>query len=212
MSDIIPKGMMIILSSPSGAGKTTLVKLLSSKNNNFKISISHTTRIPRSNETEAKDYFFVEKKKFQNFVENNCFFEYAKVFNNLYGTLKEPVIKELSKGNNVLFDIDWQGTKQIKKHNLNYKLFTIFILPPSIDAIKERLVKREIKDKSIINERMSQFKNDVLHWEEYDYVVINNDLENCYKEIFRAILLQNNNKKVDFDKNIIRKKAEELSS
>ena len=127
MPDIIPKGMMIILSSPSGAGKTTLVKLLSSKNNNFKISISHTTRIPRSNETEAKDYFFIEKKKFQNLVENNCFFEYAKVFNNLYGTLKEPAIKELSKGNNVLFDIDWQGTKQIKKHNLNYKLFTIFI-------------------------------------------------------------------------------------
>ena len=212
MSTIIPKGMMIILSSPSGAGKTTLVKLLSSKNNNFKISISYTTRIPRHNEIEGNDYFFVEKKKFQNLVENNCFFEHAKVFNNLYGTLKEPVIKELSKGNNVLFDIDWQGTKQIKKHNLNHKLFTIFILPPSIEAIKERLVKREIKDKSIINERMSQFKNDVLHWEEYDYVVINNDLENCYKEIFRAILLQNNNKKVDFDKNIIRKKVKELSS
>ena len=212
MSTIIPKGMMIILSSPSGAGKTTLVKLLSSKNNNFKISISYTTRIPRHNEIEGNDYFFVEKKKFQNLVDNNCFFEYAKVFNNLYGTLKEPVIKELSKGNNVLFDIDWQGTKQIKKHNLNYKLFTIFILPPSIDAIKERLAKREIKDKPIINERMSQFKNDVLHWEEYDYVVINNDLENCYEEIFRAISLKGNNKKVDFDKNIIRKKAEELSS
>ena len=136
----------------------------------------------------------------------------TKVFNNLYGTLKEPAIKELSKGNNVLFDIDWQGTKQIKKHNLNYKLFTIFILPPSIDAIKERLAKREIKDKPIINERMSQFKNDVLHWEEYDYVVINNDLENCYEEIFRAISLKENNKKVDFDKNIIRKKVKELSS
>ena len=210
MSNITPKGMMIVLSSPSGAGKTTLTKLLSSKNNNFKISVSYTTRIPRHNEIEGKDYFFVEKEKFQNLVDNNCFFEYATVFNNLYGTLKEPVIKELSKGNNVLFDIDWQGTKQIKKHNLDYKLFTIFILPPSIDELKERLSKREIKNKSIIQERMLQFKNDLLHWKEYDYVVINSNLESCYKEIFNAILAGSSNKKINFNKNYIKKKVENL--
>ena len=131
-------GVMIILSSPSGAGKTTLVNLLS-KQDNFEISISHTTRQPRPNEISDKDYFFVSDEKFQRLIKNQEFLEYAKVFNNYYGTTRTPVIDKLNKGKNVLFDIDWQGADQIKNKRLHYKLITFFILPPSKDILFERL-------------------------------------------------------------------------
>ena len=167
---------MVILSSPSGAGKTTLVKLLS-KNKNFHKSISHTTRRPRSSEIADKDYYFVNHEKFEGLIKNEEFLEYAKVFNHLYGTTRTPVIEKLEKGENVIFDIDWQGADQIKNKKLNYKLITFFILPPSKEILFERLSNRDMKDKLIVEERMKEFSRDVLHWINYDYVIINDNLE-----------------------------------
>ena len=206
------QGMMIVLSSTSGAGKTTLTRMLSEKNDNFIISISHTTRIPRNNEVNGKDYFFVDKKEFQELIKNNCFIEHATVFNNLYGTMKEPVIKDLSKGKNVLFDIDWQGAEQIKKKKLDFKLITLFILPPSSKELKERLHNREKRDDVMIDERMSQFKNDILHWKDYDYVVINNELSDCYNQIQKIILSESKGLKCNYDGKKIEEKVIELIS
>ena len=206
------QGMMIVLSSPSGAGKTTLTRMLSEKNDNFIISISHTTRTPMYNEVNGKDYFFVDKKEFQKLIKNNCFIEYATVFNNLYGTMKEPVIKDLSKGKNVLFDIDWQGAEQIKKKKLDFKLITLFILPPSSKELKERLHNREKRDDVMIDERMSQFKNDILHWKDYDYVVINNELSDCYNQIQKIILSESKGLKCNYDGKKIEEKVIELIS
>ena len=203
-------GMMIVISSPSGVGKTTLVKLLAARNNNFEISISNTTRIPRKNEIEGKDYYFVSKEKFNSLVNKKSFYEHAKVFNNFYGTLKDPVLKKLSNGKYVLFDIDWQGSEQIKKLKLKNKLISIFILPPNIQTLRDRLSRRDIKDKLILKERMSQFKSDVLHWKKYDYIVINNDLEECYQSIMSIIDCERKGKKILFDYNKIKKKISQL--
>ena len=169
-------GVMVILSSPSGAGKTTLVNLIP-KLDKFEISTSHTTRQPRPNETHAKDYYFVNNEEFKRLIQNSEFLEYAKVFKNYYGTTRTPVIDKLNKGKNVLFDIDWQGADQIKNKKLDYKLITFFILPPSKDILFERLSNRDMKDKLIVEERMKQFDRDVLHWINYDYVVINDNLK-----------------------------------
>ena len=204
--------MMIIISSPSGVGKTTLVKLLAERNENFEISISNTTRTPRKNEIDGKDYYFINKEKFNDLINTKSFYEYAKVFNNLYGTLKDPVIKNLSQGKDVLFDIDWQGTEKIKKLELKNKLISIFILPPNIETLRDRLSNRDMKDKLILKERMSQFKKDVLHWKEYDHVVINNDLEKCYQTIMSIIVCEKKGKKFLFDKNKIKEKIFELIS
>ncbi len=175
-------GKMIILSSPSGAGKTTLVKKIS-KEKNYKISISHTTREPRPNEIDGIDYNFIPQEKFQKLVKENAFLEYANVFKNLYGSTKDQVFKDLSQGFNVLFDIDWQGAKQIKKQTLNYKLVSFFILPPSREVLYQRLILRGETNDEIIQMRMQQFDKDILHWVDYDFVVINEDLNLCYKEI-----------------------------
>jgi len=156
-------GVMIVLSSPSGAGKTTLVSKLSTIDN-FEISVSHTTRQPRPNEKSNKDYYFVNEKEFRRLIKNEEFLEYAKVFNNFYGTTRTPVIDKLNKGRNILFDIDWQGADQIKNKKLDYKLITFFILPPSKEELLERLSNRDMKDKLIAEERMKQFERDVLHW------------------------------------------------
>ena len=204
--------MMIVISSPSGAGKTTLVKLLAERNKNFEISISHTTRAPRKNEIEGKDYYFTSDEKFNDLIKIKSFYEYARVFDNLYGTLKDPVIKKLSQGKDVLFDIDWQGSEQMKKLKLKNKLISIFILPPNIKTLKDRLTNRDMRDKLILRERMSQFKNESLHWKEYDYVVINNDLEKCYQAIMSIIDCEKEGKKFLFDQNKIREKISELIS
>ena len=204
-------GIMIILSSPSGAGKTTLVNLLS-KLDNFEISISHTTRLPRPNEVPDKDYYFVNENEFNRLIHNQEFLEYAKVFDNLYGTTRTPVINELSKGKNVLFDIDWQGADQIKNKKLDYKLITFFILPPSKEVLFERLSNRDMKDKLIAEERMKQFSRDVLHWINYDYVVINDDLNNCYLKIYNLIEAEINNGSKDYDLTYIRAHIEKLIS
>jgi len=204
-------GIMIILSSPSGAGKTTLVNLLS-KLNNYEISISHTTRQPRANEIPNKDYYFVNETEFQRLIKNQEFLEYAKVFNNFYGSTRTPVINNLNKGKNVLFDIDWQGADQIKNKKLDYKLITFFILPPSKEELFERLTNRDMKDKLIAEERMKQFGRDVLHWINYDYVVINNDLDSCFKKIQSLIDAEINNGSKDYDKEFIRSHIEKLTS
>ena len=205
-------GMMVIVSSPSGAGKTTLVKLLSKRNKNFEISISNTTRVPRRDEIEGKDYYFINEEKFNDLIKTKSFYEHARVFNNLYGTLKDPVIKHLSHGKDVLFDIDWNGSKQMKRLKLKNKLISIFILPPNIKTLRDRLSNRDMKDKLILKERMNQFKNDVLHWKEYDYIVINNDLEKCYKAIMSIIDCEKKGKKFLFDQNKIKEKISELVS
>ncbi len=203
MSSFI-KGGMYILSSPSGAGKTTLVKKIST-NQNFITSISYTTRLPRPNEKDGKDYFFISKKKFKNLIKKKKFLEHAKVFKNYYGSSKDLVIKNLNKGNNVIFDIDWQGTQKIKKKKLKFKLFTIFILPPSKKELIRRLTKRENKNLNTVNQRMRQFKKDLLKWKEYNYVVINDDLNKCYKKVMKAIKSKNLNFNKKFIKNHIDK-------
>jgi len=204
-------GVMIILSSPSGAGKTTLVNLLSKKKN-FEVSISHTTRQPRQNEIDQKDYFFISEERFKRLIKNEEFLEYAKVFDNFYGTTRTPVIDKLNKGKNVLFDIDWQGADQIKNKKLDYKLITFFILPPSKEVLFDRLSNRDMKDKLIAEERMKQFSRDVLHWINYDYVVINKDLDECYSKIENLIQAEINNGSKDYDPDYIRKHVETLTS
>ena len=205
------EGVMIILSSPSGAGKTTLVKMLS-KTDNFEVSISHTTRQPRPNEIPDKDYYFVNEEDFKRLIKNEEFLEYAKVFNNFYGTTRTPVIDKLNKGKNVLFDIDWQGADQIKNKKLDYKLITFFILPPSKEVLFERLSNRDMKDKLIAEERMKQFGRDVLHWINYDYVVVNDDLESCYSKINNLINAEISNGSKDYDLEYIRNHVEKLTS
>ena len=204
-------GVMIILSSPSGAGKTTLVKMLS-RLDNFEISISHTTRQPRHDESPNGDYFFVDEKEFKRLIKNEEFLEYAKVFSNFYGTTRTPVIDKLNKGKNVLFDIDWQGADQIKNKNLDYKLISFFILPPSKEILFERLSNRDMRDKLIADERMKQFGRDVLHWINYDYVVINDSIETCYFKIKNLIDAEINDGSKDYDAEFIRNHIEKLTS
>ena len=204
-------GVMIILSSPSGAGKTTLVNLLSKKEN-YAVSVSHTTRNPRPGEVNNKDYYFVNDNEFQRLIKNEEFLEYAKVFNNYYGTTRTPIINSLNKGKNVLFDIDWQGADQIKNKNLDYKLITFFILPPSKQILYERLLNRDMRDKLIAEERMKQFERDVLHWINYNYVVINDDLNSCYNKIQNLITAELNNGSKDYDIEYIRNHVDSLTS
>ncbi len=203
-------GVMIILSSPSGAGKTTLVGMLS-QNPKFEISISHTTRNPRQNEIQNKDYYFVNEHEFKRLIRNEEFLEYAKVFNNFYGTTRTPVIEKLDRGKNVLFDIDWQGADQIKNKKLDYKLITFFILPPSKEVLFQRLSNRHMSDRTMVKQRMNQFNHDVLHWINYDYVVINDSLNNCLSKILNLIDAELNNGSKDYDKDFIRKHIEKLT-
>ena len=204
-------GIIIILSSPSGAGKTTLVKKIA-KENNFKVSISHTTRKPRSNEKNGEDYYFVSEGEFTNLIKKEEFLEYAKVFENLYGSSKSKVIENLKNGENVIFDIDWQGTEQIKKKKLSFKLISFFILPPSKIELFNRLKNRDMKDKNIVEKRMKQFNEDINHWKNYDFVVINDDLQRCYLEIIDFINKKVRNLDCNFDKDKISSHIEKLKS
>ena len=202
-------GTIIVLSSPSGAGKTTLVKKIAIEKN-FKISISYTTRKPRTNELNGKDYFFVEEKEFKNLINNQEFLEHAKVFENYYGSSKSQVIEHLKKGDSVIFDIDWQGTEQIKKQKLNYKLITFFILPPSKKELFKRLKNRDMKDKNIVEKRMKQFNEDINHWRNYDFVVINDDLDKCYRDIVNLINKKNANLEVHYNESKIQEHIKKL--
>ena len=204
-------GIMLILSSPSGAGKTTLVRLLS-KNRDFHISISHTTRKPRINEIQDEDYHFVDNDKFKNLIKKDEFLEYAKVFNHFYGTTKTPVINNLKNGKNVIFDIDWQGAEQIKNKKLEYKLITFFVLPPSKKVLFDRLSNRDMKDKLIAEERMKVFSKDIQHWKNYDYVVINDNLQDCFNQVCNLIDSEIYNSTNDYSKELIQKHVKKLTS
>ena len=203
------RGMMFVLSSPSGVGKTTLTKKIEKNNPGFIISISHTTRTPRLNEINGKDYHFVTKEKFNHLIKNNNFFEYAKIFDNYYGTLRESILEALSLGKDVLFDIDWQGTQQLVS-NKDLSLVTFFILPPNIQVLKKRLLSRHEGQEKLIEQRMNKFNEEISHWKEYDYVVVNDDLEICYKDILNIINSEKMgvNQKQNLDK--IEKKIQEL--
>ena len=204
------EGIIVILSSPSGAGKTTLVKKISTEKN-YSISISHTTRKPRSYEIDGNHYFFVSNSEFLQLIQNEKFLEYAKVFNNYYGSSKDIIINKLKKGKNIIFDIDWQGTEQIMQKKLNYKIITIFILPPSKEELFKRLLNRDHNDEKIANERMQQFKKDVLHWKDYDFVVINDDLQKCYDQIINFIEKESKVSSIyAYDKTQIEKHIEKL--
>ena len=181
------KGMMFVLSSPSGTGKTTLTKKLAENNKNFAISISHTTRKPRPNEINGKDYYFVSTIEFEDLIKKNNFFEYANIFDNRYGTLKKPVLELLSRGKDVLFDIDWQGTKQLNKIK-NLSLVTFFILPPNLKVLKKRLLNRHEGQEQLVKKRMNKFNEEVSHWNEYNYVVVNDDLNKCYDNILSIMM------------------------
>ena len=204
------QGMMFVLSSPSGAGKTTLTKKLAENNTNFTISISHTTREPRPNEINGKDYYFINKEEFNSLIKGNNFYEYAKIFDNYYGTLKDPVLKFLSLGKDVLFDIDWQGTQQLQKIK-NLSIVAFFVLPPNIQVLKNRLALRHKGQEKLIEQRMKKFNEEVSHWNEYDYVVVNDDLELCYNQILNIIMSEIKGVSQTQNSNEIAKMVEELT-
>ena len=203
------KGMMFVLSSPSGAGKTTLTKKIAENNKNFEISISHTTRKPRLNEINGKDYQFVSVQEFNTLAKKDNFFEYANIFSNRYGTLKKTVEELLSQGKDVLFDIDWQGTQQLKKIK-NLSLITFFILPPNVQVLKERLLNRHKGQEKIIEKRMNKFNEELSHWTEYSHVVINDDLDICYNKILDIIMSEKKGITQRQNTNEIVKKIKEL--
>jgi guanylate kinase len=184
------ENIMVILSSPSGVGKTTITKKIQQKYQSFKVSISHTTRTPRSNEVDGVDYHFVNHKTFKDLIERDQFYEHAKIFENYYGTLKKNV-DETIVNNDILFDIDWQGTKQLSKFKkLNF--IKIFLIPDNKDELKKRLIKRNQNTESEIEKRFNAFEEDIKHWNDYDYIVINKNLDACFKQIENIIIDKKN--------------------
>tara|TARA_Y100000992_G_C21153645_1_gene437493 strand:- start:151 stop:750 length:600 start_codon:yes stop_codon:yes gene_type:complete len=185
------QNILVILSSPSGVGKTTITKKFQQKYNSFKISVSHTTRAARSNEVEGVDYYFVDNKKFETLISENKFYEYAKIFGNYYGTLKKNVDENIKK-NDILFDIDWQGTKKLSKHK-SLKLLKIFLIAENKEELKKRLIKRNQNSTEEIELRFKSFEEDIKHWKDYDYVVINKNLDICFKQIEEIIKINKQN-------------------
>ena len=179
------ENIMIILSSPSGVGKTTLTKKIQQKNQSFKISVSHTTRTPRSNEIDGVDYFFVSKLKFKELIDKKKFYEFAKIFDNYYGTLKENVDQSILK-NDIIFDIDRQGTKQLSKFK-NLNLTKIYLITDNKEELKKRLINRNQNTADEIEKRFKSFDEDIQHWNDYDYIIINKNLEVCFKQIEKII-------------------------
>jgi len=177
--------IMVVLSSPSGAGKTTITKKIQQKFSSFKISVSHTTRKPRLNEIDGIDYYFIDKNLFEKKIKDNFFYEYAKIFDNYYGTSKIAVNKVI-KDNDIIFDIDWQGNQQLSKFN-ELNLIKIFITTSTKKTLKERLISRNQDGKLEVEKRLKAYDLDVQHWKDYDYVVINENLENCFRQVEKII-------------------------
>ena len=179
------ENIMVVLSSPSGVGKTTITKKIQQKYQSFKISVSHTTREPRSNEVDGVDYNFVTIDQFKDLIRKNDFYEHAEIFGNYYGTLKESV-NNLIKKYDIIFDIDWQGTKQLSKFK-DLKLIKIFLITDNKNELKNRLIKRNQNTPDEVEKRFKAFDNDVKHWVDYDYIVINKNLDVCFKIIENII-------------------------
>ena len=190
----LEENIMVILSSPSGVGKTTITKKLQQKYQNLKISISYTTRPPRSNEIDGVDYNFISKKKFEELINKRNFYEYAKIFENYYGTLKKNVDETIKK-NDIIFDIDWQGTKQLASFR-NLNIIKIYLITNSKSELKKRLLKRDQNTKEEVEKRFNSFDEDIKHWNDYDYILINKNLEACFKQVEQIIL---NYKKGNFN-------------
>ena len=188
--------IMVILSSPSGAGKTTIAKKIQQKYQTFKISVSHTTRKPRPNEIDGVDYYFITHEKFEKLISEDKFYEYARIFDNYYGTSKETV-DQMIKKNDIIFDIDWQGTQQLSKFK-NLKLIKIYLIPPNKDELKQRLIKRNQDSPQEVERRFKAYDNDIRHWKDYDHIIINDNLENCYKQIEKIILVSKDKSTKDF--------------
>ena len=186
MTKIKNQGVLLVISSPSGTGKTTICKKLLEYDKNIHLSVSVTTRKKRKNEVEGIDYYFRSKKDFLNLKSQNSFIENAFVFENYYGTLKSEVLKQLENGIDVLIDIDWQGTRQITEA-MKGNLIKIFLLPPSIDELKKRLSKRNSDSIKEINFRMSKALKEIKHFDEYDYVLVNNNLDSTFQKILKII-------------------------
>ena len=180
------KPLLLVLSSPSGAGKTSLSKKIQQSDNTFKISVSHTTRQPRANEVDGVDYHFVNEDKFQQLINEKAFYEHSKIFGNLYGTSKNSVNDITNRGLNVLFDIDWKGSQQLSKYN-ELNLIRIFILPPSKEELEKRLIARNQDEKESIKRRLLAYSEDIKHTDEYDHVIVNDNVENCFKKIKKII-------------------------
>jgi guanylate kinase len=187
------ENIMVILSSPSGVGKTTLTKKIQQKYHSFKISVSHTTRSPRSNEVDGVDYHFVSHEKFKDLINKKNFYEHAKIFENYYGTLKQNVDDAFLQ-NDLIFDIDWQGTKQLSK-NKNLNLIKIFLIPDNKDELKKRLINRNQNTIEEIEKRFNSFDEDIKHWDDYDYIIINKNLDVCFKQI-ENIIIDNKKKSI----------------
>ncbi|HEY0302500.1 MAG TPA: guanylate kinase [Rhizomicrobium sp.] len=181
-SDIKRRGLMLVLSSPSGAGKSTLARALLGDDNNVRMSVSATTRARRPGETEGKDYFFVTPERFEEMAKAGDFFEHAMVFGHRYGTPKRPVMGSLGNGLDVLFDIDWQGTQQLKEQARD-DLVSIFVLPPSHDELERRLKARAQDSDAVVAQRMAKAASEISHWPEYDYVVVNRDLRRALEQV-----------------------------
>ena len=179
---ITRRGLLLVMSSPSGAGKTTLSRALLASDHHIRMSVSVTTRPPRPGELDGKDYFFISKERFVEMRDGGDLLEWAEVFGNLYGTPRLPVEDALSKGRDVLFDIDWQGTQQLEQA-MGDDLVRIFILPPSTDDLRDRLIKRAQDSSSVVAKRMAEASREISHWAEYDYVIINDDVDIASAEI-----------------------------
>ena len=177
------KGVLVILSSPSGAGKTSIARALVEENKNFLFSVSATTRKSRPGEVNGREYHFLTVDEFREKINDGQFLEHAKVFGNLYGTPLEPVMKSINDGKDLIFDVDWQGGKQIRSSSLSKFVISIFILPPSIKALQERLMKRAQDSSETVKDRMTKSIGEIMHWKEYDYVIVNNNFEQTLHEV-----------------------------
>ena len=177
------KGALVILSSPSGAGKTSIARALVEENKNFLFSVSATTRKSRPGEVNGREYHFLTVNEFRERINDGQFLEHAKVFGNLYGTPLEPVMESINDGKDLIFDVDWQGGKQIRSSSLSKFVISIFILPPSIKALQERLMKRAQDSSETVKDRMTKSIGEIMHWKEYDYVIVNNNFEQTLHEV-----------------------------